>query len=131
MEATTVEVYYAIFNVDTSNYWKTHYTWGKKSAKRDKKLTKAFIDLLIINTIVPLKFCYYKAKGIDNNTDILNLISSLSPEKNSIVKRFNELGIESSSALDTQAILQLYNGYCTPKKCLDCAIGSKLLSLSG
>lgn len=130
METHAVEDYYEIFKIGTGNYWKTHYTWGKKSTNRSKKITTSFIDLLIINTIIPIKFCYYKTKGFDNNTDILNLISSLPPEKNTIIKRFNELGIESGSALDTQAILQLYNNYCTPKKCLDCAIGNKLLSLS-
>lgn len=127
MEATSVEEIYGIFDVGVSNYWKTHYTWGKKSANSFKKLTKNFIDLLIINTVIPLKFCYHNYMGIQEMSDIINIISSLSPEKNSIVERFRKLGVKINSAMDSQAILQLYNYYCQCNKCLDCAIGSRLL----
>jgi hypothetical protein len=127
MEASSLEEFYDFFDVGVSDYWKQHYTWGKKSSKNSKKIAKGFIDLLIINTIVPLKFSYYKFMGIENNTDVIDLVTSLSSEKNSIVERFKKLGMSSTTALDSQSILQLYNCYCQKNKCLDCAIGNKLL----
>ncbi|WP_340202833.1 DUF2851 family protein [Ascidiimonas sp. W6] len=128
MEARSVDEFYKIFDVGVADYWKYHYTWNKKSAFHQKRLTRGFIDLLIINTIIPLKFCYRKAMGFEEYSDILNLISSLTPEKNSIVEKFRKLGVSSKSALESQAILQLYNGYCQHKKCLECAIGNQLLT---
>lgn len=49
---------YQIFDVSASPYWNNHFTFGKESKKSAKKLTKKFIDLLIVNSILPLKFCY-------------------------------------------------------------------------
>ncbi|XLS28262.1 DUF2851 family protein [Flavobacteriaceae bacterium M23B6Z8] len=127
MEANSVEEIYKIFNVGVSEYWRNHYTWGKKSVSNKKRLTKNFIDLLIINTIIPLKFCYEKKLGYDDQTNIISLISSIAPERNSIIEKFRKLGIPCKSAMESQSLLQLYNVYCQPKKCLDCAIGNQLL----
>lgn len=58
-----------IFNLGTSNYWETHYTFGKESKKSKKKISRSFLDLLVINTIVPLKFCYQRYQGsVDNES---------------------------------------------------------------
>lgn len=119
--------FYNLFNVQASVYWKDHYTFGKNSAKSNKGLTKSFIDLLIINTILPLKFCYAKSTGSEIDETILGLINSVKKEKNNIIDNFSALGLKIESALDTQAFLQQYNNYCTKNKCLQCVIGSYLI----
>lgn len=128
IEAKTSEDIYAIFNVETTIFWETHYTFGKTSKRSAKKLTKSFIDLLIINTIVPLKFSFAKYQGKAENDVILSIIQRLPSEKNSIVNKFNTLMEVSTSAFHSQALLQLKNEYCSENKCLQCAIGSSLIS---
>ena len=81
----------------------------------------------MINTIIPLKFVYQKNRGGADEENILKLIQQIKPEKNSIISKFSELKINSTSAFQTQALLELKNNYCAPKRCLECAIGNKLL----
>ncbi len=117
----------AIFSAVANSYWDTHYTFGKVSAKRKKKLSKKFIALLTINTVIPLKFCYAKHRGIDANAVILKMMRSLKGEENSILTGFRQLGLSVDNAQDGQALLQLYHQYCVPKKCMQCAIGNQLI----
>lgn len=127
VEAKTTEELYSIFNVATSEYWEDHYTFGKKSKKSVKKLTKRFIDLLIINAVVPIKFCYAKFTGQPIAEDISAIVSQIKKENNTIIKNYEHLGVKVRTAQDSQALLQLYNEYCTPNKCLECAVGQRLL----
>ena len=127
MQLETVDEIYDLFQVSTAAFWETHYTFEKESPKRVKKLTKSFVDLLLINTIIPLKFVYQKHIGKLDESAILNLIQQLKSEKNSIIDKFNELKIKSINAFETQALLQLKNEYCAPQKCFQCAVGNWLL----
>lgn len=121
------EDFYELFNVSTSEFWKTHYTFQKESKETTKTLSKAFVDLLLINTILPLKFCYAKQKGEEVDSDIIKLASVIASEKNSIVNAFNKLKKVSKSALQSQALIQLKTEYCDKNRCLKCAIGNQLL----
>ncbi|WP_347924644.1 DUF2851 family protein [Pontimicrobium sp. SW4] len=128
IEAKTTKDIYNIFDVKTSVFWETHYTLNKTSKRSAKKLTNSFVDLLIINTIAPLKFSYAKHQGKIANDIILNIIQQLPSEKNEVVNKFNTLKNVSKSAFYSQALLQLKNEYCDKNKCLQCAIGSVLIS---
>jgi hypothetical protein len=121
------EDFYSLFNFDIQEFWQTHYTFEKDSKKSPKKLTKSFIDLVLINTIIPLKFVYLKSRGKVDEQDFLSLIKQISSEKNSIISKFSELEIKSKNAMESQALLELKNNYCTKKRCLQCAIGNSLL----
>ena len=128
IEANTLEHIYKLFNVQASIFWDTHYTFSKATKSSKKKLSKSFIDLLIINTIIPLKFSYakYQDKPVDDH--IINMMSTIKSEKNSIVDKFNNLKKVANNALQSQGLLQLKNEYCDHKRCLKCEIGSKLLN---
>jgi len=128
VNAKTIKELYKIFAIPSSDYWENHFTFGKESRKRTKKLTKQFIDLLIINTVLPIKFCYYKYLGKESNEEIFSIIDNIKKEDNNILKKFNALGISLKSARDSQAAMQLYNGYCSKNKCLQCSIGTSLLN---
>lgn len=127
-ETSKADDFYKLFNVSTTDYWKTHYTFGKLSSSRVKKLSKSFIDLVLINTIIPLKFSYSKYTGNDNNEEFLELMRVVSSEKNTIINTFNSIKKVSYSALDSQALIQLKTEYCDKQKCLQCAIGGYLLN---
>lgn len=121
------EDFYALFSFEVDAFWKTHYTFDSESKKSSKKLTKSFIDLIIINTIIPLKFVYLKSRGAVDENGIMQLIKQVSSEKNSIISNFSALEIKAKNALESQALLELKNNYCTKKRCLQCAIGNSLL----
>lgn len=130
IHAIDLKELYAIFEVSASRYWNDHFTFGKTSKKSSKRLTKNFIDLLIINALLPVKFCYAKYQGKAVNEDIIEIISQIKKEENSIVSNFKEQGIVIGNAKESQAILQLYTEYCTQNKCLQCAVGSSLLQVN-
>jgi hypothetical protein len=124
----SLEEFYTLFSVETSPFWKTHYTFKKESKPVTKRVAKSFIDLLIINTIIPLKFSYAKYQGKAVEDDILNIMQQIASEKNSIVNKFNSLKPVSKSALQSQALIQLKTEYCDKNKCLQCVVGNMLLT---
>jgi len=128
MSCKGVEGYRQILNVKTASFWETHYTFDKVSKKHKKRLTNQFIDLLIMNAIVPLKFCYDSYFGKEPSQEIIEVLRQLSPEKNTVVENFESIGLSSKDAFQTQARIQLYKQYCTQKKCLQCAVGTHLLN---
>ena len=119
--------FYKLFKISTSVFWETHYTFKTESKPSLKILTKGFIDLLLINTIIPIKFCYAKQKGELIDEHILKLSRVIASEKNSIIDAFNALKKTSKSSLDSQALLQLKTEYCNQNKCLQCAVGNALI----
>jgi len=127
LEADRIEDVHSIFKTQTSAYWESHFTFGKLSKTGKKRLSKSFIDLLVVNVIIPLRFCYSKQKGMDWTDNLVSLISQLNPEKNSIIHGFKNLGSDTRNALESQAKIQLYNNYCSKNKCLHCALGVHLL----
>ena len=58
LECKSLEDFYILFTIEVNEFWKTHYTFSSKSKKSNKKITKSFINLLLVNTIIPLKFIY-------------------------------------------------------------------------
>jgi hypothetical protein len=118
---------YALFTISPSSYWKNHYLFDKESPNKSKKTTHSLIDLLIINTILPLQFAYAKHQGKEITEDALLLIQGIAPEKNSILDKFKTSGVAVANAFESQSLLQLKSEYCSKNKCLDCAIGAELL----
>ncbi len=127
---TSVKSIYEIFDVSTSDYWQNHYQFDKESPKKKKKLSKSFIDLIIINTIIPLQFAYAKSQGKEISEDLIELLNEVAPEKNAIMDKFSSFGIKSKNAFESQSLLQLKNEYCNRSRCLECAIGMELLKKS-
>ena len=118
---------YDLFQISSSQYWRTHYQFDKVSPVKNKALSKSFIDLIVINTILPIQFAYNKSLGREVSEDFITLLKEITPEKNSIIDKFNSFGIKSKNAFDSQTLLQLKNEYCNQSKCLQCSIGIDLL----
>ena len=127
MAINNVVEFYDLFEVTTSAFWETHYTFTASSKKSKKKLTKSFIDLLLINTIIPLKVVYLKHQDRFDTSKIISLVNSIKSEKNSIIQNFNDLGVAANNAMETQAFLHLYTNYCTKNACLSCVVGDRFL----
>ncbi|MCC6601544.1 MAG: DUF2851 family protein, partial [Crocinitomicaceae bacterium] len=84
----------------------------------------ASVENIVINTIVPVLVAYGKLRDEERYIEkALRLLEKCAAEENAIVKKWKRLGIEATTALDSQALLQLYHSYCGAKKCLECRIG--------
>lgn len=127
MNANDVTALYDLLQTKASSYWDSRFVFGKESKKSIKKSTKSFIDLLLINTIIPLRFAYQKHRGNHNVEGLFSLLQELKSENNSIIRKYEELGIITKSAMDSQALLTLRNKYCTEQRCLECAVGLQIL----
>lgn len=130
IQVNSIQSIYDIFKISVSMYWQNHYQFDKESPKKKKALTKSFIDLLVINTIIPMQFAYAKSQGKEISEDLIQLMQQVDVEKNSVVEKFNGFGIQSRNALDSQSLLQLKNEYCNRGRCLECAIGIRVLKNS-
>ncbi|HKO78200.1 MAG TPA: DUF2851 family protein [Flavobacterium sp.] len=126
-DLNSVEAIYEVFGVSVAPYWQTHYQFDKESPKKKKALTKSFMDLIILNTVIPLQFAYAKSQGKEISEDLIAILNDVESEKNSIVEKFSSFGLKAKNAFETQSLLQLKNEYCNKNKCLDCAIGMELL----
>ncbi len=115
--------------VSTSPYWTTRYMFDKVAPYSCKTLGTDSIDNIIINTIAPAIF-YYGRMRSDNSLveKSMDLLRSIPPEKNSILSKWTNSGLVVSSAFESQALIGLYDRYCSHKKCLDCAIGREIIS---
>lgn len=127
--AKTVTALHQLFEITITNYWQNHYQFDKESPKKKKQFSKAFIDLLIINTIVPIQFAYAKSQGKEASESLLDLLREIAAEKNIIIEKFSNFGIKAKNAFETQSLLQLKNEYCNQSKCLQCAVGIQLLKV--
>ncbi len=123
----SIKEIYNYLQVLPSEYWYTHYQLDKLSPRKKKIISKSFVDLVIMNTIVPIQFAYAKSQGKEISEDLIRLLYSIGSEKNIIVDKFKGLGIVAKNAFESQSLLQLKNEYCNKSKCLECAIGMELL----
>lgn len=121
---------YTILDVETSEYWKTHYKFGKVSSYSSKRLGKHSVNSVIINSVIPFTFFYGKIYGVNEYVyKALDWLENIPPEDNKIVRLYKEAGFPVKNAMHTQAMLVLKNSYCDKKRCVDCAIGRKVMAL--
>ena len=129
LTVSEIKSLHSLFISETAEYWLTHYHFGKPSVKRKKNLGLSAVQLLIINTVVPIFFAYGKYKDLKSYTErAMRFLESLKPESNSIITMFSRMGMQIQNACDSQALMQLKREYCEQKKCIFCRIGYKLLT---
>ncbi|HEV7331158.1 MAG TPA: DUF2851 family protein [Flavisolibacter sp.] len=128
LEAGTLAEVSLLFEVTANDFWHYHYTFHLASPFKPKTLGAESIQNIIINTIAPVLFAYGMHHGQEEYKDkALRWLAALAVEKNSITRGFAHLGIESKTAFDSQALIELKNEYCSHKKCLHCAVGNNIL----
>ena len=114
--------------VTANDYWHYHYVFDEPSAFKQKHLGAEMINNILINTVVPIVFAY----GVHHQeeaykTKAMQWLEAIAAEKNTITTGFAALGIKNKNAFDAQALLQLKKQYCDQKRCLQCAVGNRLL----
>lgn len=118
--------------VAPDSYWERHYQLGKSTEKHASGLGHTTADLLIINTVVPLRFSYAHFFG-DNDMQeaALTLLERAGYENNKTTRVFANSAFPCKSAYDSQAQMEQMEHYCERKRCLCCSIGEKIVRGKG
>lgn len=117
-----------LLNVTANDYWHYHYMFDEATVFKKKNLGAQMINTILINAILPVIFAYGHHHNENEYTHkALQWLEAIGAEKNVITRGFETLGIDNKNAFDSQALIQLKNEYCNKKRCLDCAIGNKLI----
>lgn len=102
--------------------------FNEKDSSDHAKLSAAFQNLILLNSVVPLLWWYGNHTGEEAyRRKALDLLESIEPESNAVIKSWKSIGVSCNSAYDSQGLLELKNEMCDQKKCLYCKIGLKIL----
>ncbi|MBR5038052.1 MAG: DUF2851 family protein [Prevotella sp.] len=109
-------------------YWETHYTFGSTSCKMEKHLSPSSLNLLMINTAIPMLFAYGRYHLKETLCDrAFDFLEQLKAENNHITRMWQSCGLDVMNAGDSQALIQLKKEYCDKKDCLRCRFGYEYL----
>lgn len=126
--ATNFQELQSRFQIGQSQYWEEHYIFGKKAKAKVPAMGSDASALLIINAVVPLLVAYSKQRQQPELLDkAIYWLSEIPAENNRITRDWNDLGMRVTTAADSQALIEWYNQYCMPRKCLECTIGAALV----
>ena len=130
LDCVTYKDVQQLFEIQISDYWKSHYRFGVESKFQSKKLGKMTIDSIIINSVVPILFCYGEINGNEVIKEkALRFLEDIPEEKNSVIDKWKECGVEVNSSWHSQALLQLKLNYCDEFKCLQCEFGNRIIRM--
>ena len=139
----------ALFDVAASEYWETHWRFNQRlpqcdsptsqksgavglsyhgSRKTPKHLGDTTANVLIINAVAPLLFCYGKLHKNESVCETaIQFLEETEAEDNAIIRHYASCGITAQNAMQTQGLLHLYSYFCKRKRCIECRIGNVLL----
>jgi hypothetical protein len=129
MEITKATELIPLLDIHASEYWDDHYRFGETAdEKQAKHLGKDAVLNIMINTVAPMQYLYARLQGKSSlHENSINLLQSIKPEHNKIIGEWKNMGVQPKDAAQSQALLQLFNQYCTNKNCLNCAVGNRLV----
>ncbi len=117
-----------LLDITANDFWHYHYVPGEASEYNEKRVGAQMVENIMINTIAPVLFAYAQHTRENQYKDkALQWLEQIAAEKNSITKGYTALGVKVKTAQDSQALIQLKNNYCNQKRCLECAVGNKIL----
>jgi len=130
LESADIKQLNKVFEVTASEYWNSHFVFGKKSRKAVKSTGTQATGIFLINAVIPVIFVYGQSRDCyDICERALSFLEDIPPEENTILEEWEAAGVEAESAFYSQALIQLRNEYCRKRRCLECRIGSKVVSM--
>ena len=128
VEAGEPEEVRRLLVVRTSDFWKEHFNFRKESPRSEKTLGAGAINLIVLNTVVPVLYAYGQYRSDERLCErAARFLESLKAEDNSIIRHWARAGLPVRTAGDSQALLQLQKGYCDKRDCLRCRFGYEYL----
>lgn len=120
-----------LFEVSASGYWEHHFRFEDEARnKAPKHLGAESIRNIVINTVAPIRYYYSQRSGLGDHCETsLQLLEQIAPEKNRLISEWEEAGWIPAHAAESQGMIQLFNQYCSHKRCLQCSIGHSVIRL--
>ena len=114
--------------VNLEGYWRNHYNIDGNVSSKDLTIGFSSKENLIINTFAPFYFFYSKKTGKDDFGNLaIQLLSNCDLEQNNKIKLFDVKKSILKNSANSQALINLYDNYCSKKNCLNCAVTSQIL----
>jgi hypothetical protein len=121
-----------LFLINTTDFWKHHYSFHEPSPKELCALGAPRIREIIVNAVLPVALLYariFKDKTVRQGA--IDVYKSLpAAESNSLTRLMDEQllkqRIKLSAVCRQQAVIQLYKYYCTENRCRECAVGAAI-----
>lgn len=114
------------FAVSPSAYWQQRFTLDGKGAVRVGQIGRDKVNMLAINLVVPMQFAYGHVTRKDElKIRALDMLERLPSESNRLVRRWTAMGVNSRSAYDSQALIELSH-MCDEGRCDECPLGKQM-----
>lgn len=119
------------FEVELSPYWQENYAFGKRrKMPHSGSFSRETVEMLIINVLLPYRLATaLLEEDVAREEEVYQLLRALKIEDNRVVRRFPRDLRQAGTALESQALLGLYRGYCQKRDCLRCRWGRYLFRL--
>ena len=119
-----------LFKWSVDPYWSRRMTFGSdaQTEANPPSLSEGSINILLINVAAPLLYTYALLHSDHNLKEAaIGILTGLPPEKNAIIRSWQQLGINAKDAGDSQALIHLKKEYCEKHECLRCRFGQQVL----
>ena len=120
----------ALFRWQVDPYWSRRLTFGGdcQTEANPPSLSEPSISVLLINVAAPLLYTYALLHADHEMKEAaIALLTCLPPERNAIVRSWQQLGLTASNAGTSQALIHLRKEYCDRHDCLRCRFGHHIL----
>lgn len=115
---------YKLFSGRASEYWLRHFIPYTIMEDTLATFGKMKCELLGINFVAQMIYAYGRHTHSEALcTQAYNLLLSIPAEKNQYTEEWNSTSKIASSAIDSQALIQLSREYCHAKRCHVCPLG--------
>lgn len=112
MNAKSKDDFYKLFDTKSGNF----------------NLSKSSRESLLINCVAPMLFAYGTYRNEESLRErAIDLLETLPPEDNRIVRDWTEAGIIAEHSADSQALIHLSKEYCEKRECLRCRFGHEYI----
>ncbi len=119
-----------LFRWQVDSYWSRRLTFGGdfQTEVNPPSLAEASISVLLINVAAPLLYAYALLHcDYDLKEAAVALLTGLPPERNAIIRSWQQLGLTAKDAGSSQALIHLRKEYCERHECLRCRFGHAIL----
>ncbi len=120
----------ALFQWKVDPYWSRRLTFGcdAQTEANPPSLSEGSVNVLLINVAAPLLYTYALLHSDHNLKEAaVGILTGLPPEKNTIIRSWQQLGFTAKDAASSQALIHLKKEYCEKHECLRCRFGHLVL----
>jgi len=121
-----------VFDFEVSEYWQSHFRLGLAAEQSKGSPGITAVESILINTVVPFLFLYsLRLDKPEYKEQAMRLLDVCKFENNRKTRLFSAKKEILVTAANSQACIQLFDAYCSKKRCLNCGIAAALLKAGG